>query len=274
MSDKSLEQLKEILHSMKRVAIAYSGGVDSALLLRVAKDSLLEEIIAIVNVSPLNSADDVDNAIMVARSMNIEPLITYSNPLNDPYFRSNPIDRCYYCKKSMLNAIINMAKDRGIECVIEGSHRDDLDCDRPGNRAIAELGVRSPLREVGLDKKGVRRLAKKLSIPSADRPSSPCLITRIPFNQEVSEEALKTVEKAESALKELGFEEVRVRHHGTIARIEVPRNDMIRLINLYDKVVEKLNRTGFIYVTVDLQGIRSGSMSEALASNTNRHNDV
>ena len=253
-----------MLSSMGRVAVAYSGGVDSALLLRLARDVLGDDAVAIMNVSPLISDDDAEDAALTARSLGAELLIVRADPLSDPDFRRNPRDRCYRCKRIILEAIVAAARERGIDTVIDGSHADDLGEDRPGRRALRELGIRSPLQEAGLAKDEGRRLARKLSVPSADRPSSPCLVTRMPFGREITEEALRMVGEAERYLKGLGFINVRVRHHGTVARIEVLADDIASIVSMRDEIVKGLKRLGFVYITLDLQGFRSGSMSEAL----------
>jgi uncharacterized protein len=263
VSDEKLERVRAMLRSMGRVAVAYSGGVDSALLVKLAKDVLGDDAVAMMNVSPIMSADDAECAVRTARAMGVEPVIVRSDPLSDPGFRTNPRDRCYRCKRLVFTSILAEARARGIDAVVDGSHADDVDEDRPGRRALNELGIRSPLQEAGLSKEEIRESSRRLSVPSADRPSSPCLATRIPFGREITEEALRMVSEAEQALKDRGFMNVRVRHHGTVARIEVPRDDLNALVDRCDEVVEELRRLGFIYVAADLRGLRSGSMSEA-----------
>ncbi len=264
VSECKLDRLRALLRPMDRVAVAYSGGVDSALLLRISKEVLGDNVIAIMNVSPLTAPGEEDEAVLAARSMGVEALIVRADPLADAAFRHNRTDRCYRCKRMVFEAIAAAARERGIENVIDGTHVDDMSEDRPGRRALAELGIRSPLQEAGLGKEEVRAFARQLSVPSADRPSGPCLATRIPFDQEITPDALQMVGEAEKVLKELGVRSVRVRHHGTMARIEVPPEDFAAIVDMRATVVERLKRIGFIYVAVDLQGFRSGSMSEAL----------
>ncbi|HOB38077.1 MAG TPA: ATP-dependent sacrificial sulfur transferase LarE [Methanomassiliicoccaceae archaeon] len=268
MCDEKLERLKATLLSMGRVAVAYSGGVDSALLLRMAREVLADDAVAIMNVTPLVPPGDEEGAVQTARSMGVEPIIIRSDPLAVPDFRRNAPDRCYVCKRVIFTAIASAARDRGIDLVIDGSHVDDLSEDRPGLRALAELGVRSPLKEAGMGKEDVRRLAARFSLPCADKPSGPCLATRIPFGRAIDMEALRTVGDAEHFLIGLGFRTVRVRHHGAVARIEVPVEDIPALVGKRQLVVERLNQLGFAYVTMDLGGFRSGSMSETLGRRT------
>lgn len=264
MSESKLDRLRALIRPMGKVAVAYSGGVDSALLLRVSRDVLGNNVLAIMNVTSLTAPGEEDEAVSSARSMGVETIIVRSDPLDDVEFRRNTTERCYHCKRIVLGAIATAARERGVEKVIDGTHVDDLSEDRPGRRALAEMGVRSPLQESGLRKEDVRAIARQLSVPSADRPSGPCLATRLPFNQEITAEALRMVGEAEKVLKDLGLRTVRVRHHGAVARIEVPPGDIAALVDMREEIVQRFKRIGFIYVAADLQGFRSGSMSEAV----------
>lgn len=262
---EKLDRLRAIIRSLGKVALAYSGGVDSSLLLRVARDELGDQIMAITATGALMPASEIDSALATARSMGIEPLVLVADVLSLEDFRINPPDRCYVCKRAIFTSVMAAAKEKGFTTVIDGSHAGDLEGDRPGKRALREMGVRSPLTEAGLDKADVRQIAKILGVPTADKPANPCLATRIPFYEPITLEKLRQVERAELAVREIGIEQVRVRHHGTIARIEVPLEDLFKIVDKRDIIISKLKALGFVYVVLDLQGFRSGSMSEALA---------
>ncbi len=261
---EKLDRLRAIIRSLGKVAIAYSGGVDSSLLLRVARDELGDGVMAITVTGAPMPASEMEGALATARNMGIEPHILVADVLSKEDFKMNSPDRCYICKRAIFTAIVAAAKEKGFTTVIDGSHAGDLEGDRPGKRALLEMGVRSPLTEAGLDKAEVRRMAKLLGVPTADKPANPCLATRIPFYEPITLEKLQQVDRAEMAVRELGIEQVRVRHHGTIARIEVPPEDLVEVMEKRDIIISKLRSLGFVYIVLDLQGFRSGSMSEAL----------
>lgn len=271
--DAKLARLRQTFRGLAGVAVAYSGGVDSAVVLKIAREELGERAVAVMNVSPLTPPGEAEEAVRTARAMGAEPIITHADPLEDETFRSGPEDRCYRCKRAVFAAVAAVAREKGADTIVDGSQVDDLGEDRPGRRALAEAGVRSPLIEAGLRKEEVRELARRLSVPAAERPASPCLVTRIPFHEEVTLDKLRAVGRAEEALRGLGAGTVRVRHHGTVARVEVPAEDIPLVVRHRERVVEELKRLGFTYVTVDLQGFRSGSMAEALPGRRRTEDD-
>jgi len=270
MCDEKLARLRERLRSLGSVAVAFSGGADSSLLLKVASEELGDRAIAVMNISPLTPPGDEEEAVRVAGSMGVRLLFTRADPLGDPAFRQGPPDRCYLCKRRVFEAIAAAARGRGAEHIVDGTNADDLAEDRPGRRALREAGVISPLLEAGLTKDEVRALGRKLSVPSSDRPAGPCLVTRLPFNEEVTVEKLEAVGRAEQVMHRLGFPTVRVRHHGRVARIEVP-DAMIDSVLMHREIITaELKKIGFIYVAVDLQGFRSGSMADTIDAGSNQ----
>jgi uncharacterized protein len=248
---------------MGKLAVAYSGGADSTFLLKVAKDEV-GDVAAIFVSGDISPAYEAEGAMAIARSIGAEPIIVHADVLSLPAFRENRPDRCYVCKRSIFSAIRSAAQRAGYDTVVDGTHAGDLETDRPGMRALREMGVRSPLLEAGLDKGDVRRLSKQLGLSTADKPASPCLATRIPFFDEITPGKLRQVESAERAVMEKGIRVVRVRHHGTVARIEVLPDDMATVLSFREDIVAQLKALGFAYVALDLQGFRSGSMSEPL----------
>jgi len=269
--DKSVEEkfarLKEIFLSMGKVVVAYSGGVDSTLLLRAAKESLGEEhVLAVTALSPLYPDRELAGAKRMVQEMGVKHILIESNELEINGFSKNPSNRCYFCKKELFEEMQNLARKEAISFVVEGSTLDDEKDHRPGRRAIQELGIRSPLQEARFTKEDVRELSRTLGLPTWDKPSFACLASRFPYGEEITPEGLRMVDEAEDFLFSLGFKQVRVRHYQSLARIELYPEEMSRLMNgsLREKVVNHLKKIGYRYVTLDLQGFRSGSMNEVL----------
>jgi len=261
------DRLKEVFQSMGHVLVAYSGGVDSTLLLKVAKDTLGERnILAVTALSPLYPDRELTGAKNLTKEMGVRHLLIKSNELEIEGFSKNPPNRCYYCKKELFGELQNLAQKEEIPFIIEGSTLDDEKDHRPGRRAIQELGVRSPLKEAMFTKEEVRELSNALGLTTWDKPSFACLASRFPYGEEITVDKLKMVDEAENFLFGLGFRQVRVRHHGNLARIEIYPEEIERLMDgsLRERVVSHLKKIGYNYVTVDLQGFRSGSMNEVL----------
>jgi uncharacterized protein len=258
------EALKEILVSLDSVLVAYSGGVDSTLLLKVARDTLGERVLAATIKGEVHPQWEVEEALQVARGMGVEPLVVELSVLDHPTFAANPPDRCYHCKRLIFTRLMEIAQERGLAWVVEGSNRDDLGDYRPGRRALEELDVRSPLLEAGLTKAEIRSLSRYLGLPTWDRPSLACLASRFPYGTALTAATLKQVDRAEAFLGELGFGQRRVRHHGDIARLEIEAEDWPILLENRQRIVAGLHELGYAYVTVDLAGYRTGSMNEVL----------
>ena len=261
------KQLDEILKSLQSVALAFSGGVDSTLLLRVAKDALPGKLIAFTARSETYPESELEGALCVAKLIGVTCIVIETSELNIECFSDNPPDRCYYCKKELFTRIKKEAQKRGLQHVIDGANADDVSDYRPGSRAGAELQVRSPLREAGLTKEDIRLLSRELDLPTWNKPAYACLASRFPYGEKITEDKLKAVAAAEELLKSLGFSNFRVRHHGTIARIEVPRDEIQNALKeeIRGKITSTLKELGFTYVTIDIEGYRTGSMNEPLS---------
>ena len=261
---EKLANLIRLIASLEKVVVAYSGGVDSAFLLKVAHDRLGDGVTAVTVTSPLLSPDEVETAAAYAASEKVRHVVLAADPFGNRRLIENPPDRCYLCKLDVFRAITAYAASISVPHVAEGSHRDDDAGDRPGMRALAELGILSPLREAGLTKEEIRIAAKERGVPVWDKPANPCLATRIPTGTPITREKLETISRAERFLRDLGVRDVRVRHHGDIARIEVPRDRMAFILDsaVSARIAEALKRLGFRHIALDIEGYRMGSMNQ------------
>lgn len=263
--NKKHTALKEYLKSLKSVAIAFSSGVDSTFLLKTAHEVLGPKAIAVTAVSPLFPKREKDEASEFCKKLGIKQITIQINELEIDQFRHNHKDRCYICKKALFTKIIESAKQNGAEYVCEGSNMDDTGDYRPGLKAVAELGIKSPLKECELYKAEIRELSKELKLSTWNKPSFACLASRFVYGEEITSKKLGMVEKAEQYLLDLGFKQFRVRIHGeNLARIEVLPEDQEKLFNERQNIVSYFNQAGFNYVTMDLQGYRTGAMNEVL----------
>ncbi len=262
--DTKLKQLKKYLKSLESVIVAFSSGVDSTFLLKVAHDVLGENAIAVTAKSCSFPNRELNEAIEFCKKENIKHIIVASEELEIDGFKNNPPNRCYLCKKELFGKIQSIAKENGIKNIIEGSNLDDEGDYRPGVNAIRELGIKSPLREIGLTKQEIRELSKELKLPTFDKPSFACLSSRFVYGETITKEKLKMVDKAEQFLIDLGFHQVRVRIHSNIARIEVEPYEMQKIMDNHNLIAHKLKEFGFTYVTLDLLGYQMGSMNKGV----------
>lgn len=261
---EKLEHLKDICRGYTSLLVAYSGGVDSSLLLKVAHDLLQDEAAAITAVSASLPGHEREQAREVAKWIGARQVEIESRELENPDYLANTPQRCYFCKSEVYSLLVQYAHENGYQALMDGTNADDQGDHRPGRQAARELGVRSPLQEAGLTKSEIRELARQAGLPNWDKPAAACLSSRIPYGTLISLEALSQVEQAERFLQELGFLEARVRSQEQTARIEVPPRDFPGLIDRREEILRALKELGFVYVTMDLQGYRSGSMNEAL----------
>ena len=261
-----MERVRRALARTGGLLVAFSGGVDSAVLAKLASEALGNRAVAVTVSSQTFTAVELREARRLARLIGIRHIVVEHDELADEAFCQNPPDRCYLCRRGLAGKLKELAGRLGIGAIADGANFSDISEHRPGIRAATEAGVLHPLLENGVTKAEVRRMARALGLPVANRPSSACLSSRIPYGERITEEKLERIERAEAYLRSLGFGQARVRHHGNIARIEVERSAVPRLARkgVMEKVARKLRKLGFTYVTADLEGYRSGSLDEAL----------
>lgn len=259
--DAKSARLRAILGELDSALVAFSGGVDSTFLLRVAHDVLGDRCVALTTVSATTPADDLAEARALASAIGVTHLVVDTDELAIPGYAENPVNRCYFCKDNLFVICAAEAKQRGLGVVLDGANLDDLTDHRPGLRAAAEQGVRHPLVEAELTKADVRAASRALGLRTWDRPASPCLSSRFPYGTRITTDGLRQVAAAEDVLRRLGLRELRVRHHERTARIEIAPADMPRLLAARDEVVRALRAIGYTWVTLDLAGFRSGSLN-------------
>jgi len=266
------ERLRELFRTLRSVIVAYSGGVDSSYVAYVANAELGARAVCITGQSaslPSYQNDEIDR---VVKNFGFNHEIISTDELDHPEYRANNGNRCYFCKDELYGKLESVARSRGIEHIVDGSTIDDLDDYRPGRQAAKQHAVRSPLIEVGLNKNEVRELSRRATLPTWDKPASPCLSSRIAYGTTVTIERLQKVDRGEEILREFGFREFRVRHHDTLVRLEISTAEMDRVLqkDVVDQLAARFRELGFKYVTLDLHGFRSGSMNEVLPVNINR----
>lgn len=271
--DEKYKLLQENLKKLKKVLVAYSGGVDSTFLLKACADTLgSENVLACISIGPLLPKTQLTEAIELAKDMSVQIQTVETDELTDAAFYVNKADRCFHCKSTLFKLLKKIAKEKGYDYVLCGSNLDDYDDYRPGNKAVKLLNVLCPLADAQLTKVEIRQLSRISNLPTADNPASPCLASRISYGGEITEQKLNQIEQAEDFLRELGFVEFRVRLHNKTARIEVHDKDIAKIVENRKEIVKKLKGLGFKYVSVDLQGFRSGSLNEMLSQEEKQKN--
>lgn len=265
-TQEKLRRLEALLRGMRAAAVAFSGGVDSTFLLAVARRVLGERVLAITIASDIHAGWERDAARRLARDLGAEHVIIEVDALADETFRSNPPDRCYHCKRALADELRRVAGLRGIDHVLTATNADDTSDYRPGRRAEVECGLETPLLDLGITKGEIRALAREMGLPNWDLPAAACLASRIPYGEEITREKLVMIERAEAFLRGQGLRQVRVRCHGAVARIEVPGPEIASLAadDARERIVQALRDLGFLYVSLDLAGYRTGSLNESL----------
>lgn len=260
-----IERLNKILRALGRVVVAYSGGLDSTFLLKAAAGALgKDNVLAVTARSETYPDSEYKEARAIAKKLGIKHLTIRTKELGIKNFRSNPVNRCYYCKKELFQKLDAIRARYKMDYIVDGTNFDDLKDVRHGSRAAEELGVKRPLLEAKFTKDNIRKFSKRLNLPTWDKPSFACLASRFPFNSRITKEGLARIGKAEESIRRLGFRQVRVRLYDDMARIELPKKDLGLSMKFKDSIIKKLKAMGFVYVTLDLEGYRTGSMHEAI----------
>jgi pyridinium-3,5-biscarboxylic acid mononucleotide sulfurtransferase len=262
--DDKYERLAALIRGMGRVAVAYSGGIDSTLVLKVAHDTLGDDAIGLTAVSGSMPHYEQDGAAQVAREIGARVIWVKTHEDEDENYLANPTNRCYFCKTNVYDELIEVARSEGFPVLLDGANADDVGDWRPGRQAAKEHGVRSPLEEAGMTKAEIRDIARALGLSNWDMPSAPCLSSRVPYGTRISAETLGQIGQGEWVLRERGFREVRVRHHGDVARIEVPATEFERLLAMREEIVAELKAAGYTFVALDLSGLKSGSLNQVI----------
>jgi uncharacterized protein len=266
VAHQKLTKLEDLLQDMGEAIVAFSGGVDSSFLLWAAQRVLGERALAVTGQSDSVAAGQIDEARQLAAKLGARHVVLATEEMQNPLYVANPTNRCYHCKTELFTKLEVFAAHEGIRWIVEGSNLDDMHDYRPGLQAVVEHGVRSPLKEAALTKAEIRALSKEVGLATWDKPAMPCLSSRIPYGMLVSPEKLAMIDRSEAYLRSLGFRDLRVRHHGPIARLEVPPSDFAKILagNTAAEIVDTLKGYGFKFVTLDLQGFRSGSLNEGV----------
>jgi len=263
--DHKERALRQYLESLGSIMVAFSGGVDSAYVAYVANQVLGDKALAVTADSPSYPAEHKRDAVKFVEQFGLRHVFINTNEMDDPHYRSNPANRCYYCKSELYTKLVPLARERGFAAICDGVNVDDLGDFRPGRQAAKEAGVLSPLVECGITKADVRQLSRRAGLPTWDKPASACLSSRIPYGMEVTVEKLKIIERGEEILRALGFKVFRVRHHGDIVRLEFGKEDLPRAmaVEMAERLTRDFKALGFKYVTLDLEGYRTGALNEA-----------
>jgi uncharacterized protein len=272
--DAKLTKMREIFAPMRSVIVAFSGGVDSTFVLKVAHETISERVLALTTTSPTMPDEDRESALAMAQVIGARHLIVESNELEIPGYSANPLNRCYLCKHNLFTVCEAKAAELGIDNIVDGLNLDDLHDYRPGMQAASEKRVRHPLVEAELSKAEIRELSRAMRLPTWDRPASPCLSSRFPYGTEITPEGLAKVAAGERILHAMGFKVARVRFHGEVARLELERSEIARIFEtqIRDTVDREFKKIGFRFVAIDLKGFRSGSLNEGVIANSSARN--